>query len=166
MRLCTFGAGLLALAVAGCSSDNTAARVAELNKKNIQKTANLYATYQMHNGMVGPKDLANLKEFVSSGIGLSPHRLELMQIDPKNLDHIFISERDHKPFRLKPSVQAVPRTIVAVVFEDTGIDGKRQVGFDNSSIQEVDDAKYKELWESKEPSAKSIPVSEAEKGGG
>ncbi|HEY2826504.1 MAG TPA: hypothetical protein VGJ04_02805 [Pirellulales bacterium] len=151
---------LWVIVAAGCSGENTAARVADLNRSNIQKAANLYSAYQMHNG-VGPKDAATLKEFVSSGSGISPRRLEMMQIDLKNLDPIFISERDHKPFKLKPNVLAPSMTIAAVVFEDIGIDGKRQVAFNNGSVREVDDAKYKNLWENKDAELQRDPEAEA-----
>jgi hypothetical protein len=151
---------LFVVAMVGCSSDNTTTRVAELNSANIQKVANLYMAYQQHHGP-GPKDAAALKEFITRENGLSPHRLELMHIDPSNLDQIFTSERDHKPFKIKPSVVPQFPARSAVVFEDTGVDNKRMVGFNNSDVLEVDEAKYKGLWESKDSAAEAAADPEA-----
>src|SRR5271169_5273970 len=107
MRVCCCICSILVSALAGCSGDNPGARVAELNKTNILKVANLYSAYQMQHSFAGPKDTAVLKQFVTNG-DISQRRLDLMRIDPKNLDAIFVSERDGKPFKVKPSVQGSP----------------------------------------------------------
>jgi hypothetical protein len=161
MRLCC-GIGLaLMIVAAGCSSDNTAARVASFNKTNIQKASNLYSLYYRAKSSSGPKDAAALKEFASKDV--APEQLQLMQIDPKNVGAIFVSERDSKPFKVKPNVPSNPFAASAVVFEDTGVNGQRQVGFTNSTVQEVDDAKYKELWDGKNTSG-GVPAEAAKAG--
>jgi hypothetical protein len=155
----------LAVVASGCS-ENGAARVAQLNKSNIQKVSNLYSLYYQLKSSSGPKDAAALKEFAASN-SIPTDRLEMMQIDPKNLDALFVSERDGKPFKIKPNVPMNPMVAAsAVVFEDTGIDGQRQVGFTNSSVQEADNAKYTELWGGKNSSEPKPNGSEAAKVGG
>src|SRR5262249_321953 len=90
-------------AVVGCSSsDDPSARVGELNKTNIQKVANLYYAFQLENGYVGPKDVDALRSFAKSG-SISPQQLTMMKID-LNDDKLFISERDGKPIKIRPSV--------------------------------------------------------------
>jgi hypothetical protein len=138
--------------LAGCSSNNVESQVAAMNSNNIKRMSNLYAAYQLRNGYVGPKDLATLKEFIQHG--LEPRRLEMMQIKPEEFDKLTISERDGKPFKIRFSVQSGPLIpSIPVVFEEAGVDGKRQIGFTDSSVREVDDAKYKELWSEKSTAA-------------
>jgi hypothetical protein len=162
MRVCCGISLALIIVVGGCSSDNTAARVAQFNKSNIQKASNLYSLYYRAKSSSGPKDAAALKEFASKDVALE--QLQLMQIDPKNVDAIFVSERDGKALKVKPNVPSNPFAPGAVVFEDTGVNGQRQVGFTNSTVQEVNDAKYKELWDGKDTSGGAS--TEATKAGG
>lgn len=70
-----------------------------------------------------------------------------MGIDPNNKTSIWVSERDHKPFKVRYRVDSPFGGIAAVVFEQDGIGGKRQVGFNNSKVEEADEARYKDLWE-------------------
>jgi hypothetical protein len=166
MRVCCCCTALIVATVfAGCSSsDNTANRLAELDKTNIQKVANLYNAFIYQHGGFGPKVAAELKEFVIKG-GIAENNLRLMLIDPKNLDSIFISERDGQPFKIRPMVQGNPLKVSAVVFEEKGVDGRRQVGFTDSTVQEVDDAKYKELWKGASSETKSTGSEDGKTGG-
>jgi hypothetical protein len=134
--------------LAGCSGDSVESRVAAMNSNNIKRISNLYYAYQLRNGYMGPKDLATLKEFTQHA--LEPQRLEMMGIKPDEFDKLTISERDGKPFKIRYSVHVGPLDpAAAIVFEDTGVDGVRQVGFTNSTVQDTDDARYKELWAGK-----------------
>src|SRR5262245_29085451 len=90
--------GLL-LACAGCSSDNIANQVAAQNDANIKQVANLYYTYQRSHSWQGPKDEAALKSFVRQD--MDPKKLELMHVNTSQLDDLFISARDHKPFKIR-----------------------------------------------------------------
>jgi hypothetical protein len=129
----------------GCSGSSVESQVAAMNSNNIKRITNLYCAYQLRNGYTGPKDLATLKGFTEHG--LEPQRLEMMKIKPEEFDKLTVSERDGKPFKIRFSVHAGPLDpAAAVVFEDAGVDGVRQVGFTNSKIQDADDAQYKELW--------------------
>ena len=138
-------AGLL-LATAGCSTDKTASIVAAGNDSNIKRTVNLYRAYQISHGWQGPKDEAALKSFVSDH-GLPDRNLEMMGIDPHNLDGIFKSDRDGKPFKIRYGVTVGRDGTDALIFEDEGVGGKKLVAFNGPIVQEVDDARYKELWE-------------------
>jgi hypothetical protein len=133
----------------GCSSDNVASQVASLNDANIKQVANLYYAYQRSHGWQGPKDEATLKQFVKND--MDPNKLALMKIDPSKIDDIFISQRDQKPFKIKFSVGGGPGANVPVVFEASGVDGKRQVGFTGPLVQDVDSSQYDALWNGKTP---------------
>jgi hypothetical protein len=137
--------------LAGCWGSSVESRVAALNDSNIKRMSNLYSAYQRQNGYLGPKDLAAIKEFVKQ---MPPRRLEMMQIKPEEFEKLTISDRDGKPFKIRFSLQGSPMggPPMPVVFEEVGVGGTRQVGFTDSTVQEADEAKYKDLWGEK-PSA-------------
>jgi hypothetical protein len=72
-----------------------------------------------------------------------------MTITCDNLDDIFVSERDHETFRVKYSLEGDPSVASAVVFEDNGIGGQRQVAFSSGTVQVVTDDEYQKLWDEK-----------------
>jgi len=142
--------GLIAAGVAlggvGCSSDDTAKQIAAMNKSNIQRLSNVYAAYQNGKGGSGPKDEADFKDFIRA---YDPAKLSAMGIDPGDLDKAFTSERDGKPFKIKYAVPGGRGSVAPVVFEQDGAGGTKQVGFTGGTVEDVDDAKYKELWAGK-----------------
>lgn len=133
----------------GCSSGSVSNQVAALNDSNIKQLANLYYAYQRAHGFQGPKDEDALKQFVKND--MDPKKLQMMKVDATKLDTLFISDRDQRPFVVKYSTGGGLGANVPVVFEKTGVNGKRQVGFTGSIVEEVDDAKYNELWEGHRP---------------
>jgi hypothetical protein len=141
------------LATAGCSSDNTAKEIAAMNNTNIQRVANLYAAFQTMRSPNGPKDEAEFKDWIKA---YNPVSLSAMSVDPNNLDKTFTSERDNKPFKVRYKVGGGRGSVAPVVFEDTGVNGMRQVGFTGGggpggggAVEEVDAAHYKDLWDGK-----------------
>jgi hypothetical protein len=65
--------------------------------------------------------------------------------DVSNVDELFISERDGQPYVI---FYGQPPTGVAndvVGYEQTGVDGKRYVGFGLSGVSEVDEQRFNEL---------------------
>jgi hypothetical protein len=134
------------LLLAGCSSeDNGANQIAAVNGSNIQRLTNLYSAFQVSRYGPGPKDEAEFKRFIKDEMG--SYHLELMHVDPGNIDAVFISDRDHKPFKVRYGVNGGPGIVNAVVFEEQGIDGKKQVGINGGKVMEVDDNQYKDMWE-------------------
>lgn len=134
--------GVLAVA-AGCLQQDPASRIAAANNSNIRRLSNLYQACRLHNNNQGPKDQAELKSFLQHG--MSATRLQRMQVDPDNIDGLFVSERDGQPFVIRYGVDGGLGAIDAVVFEQQGQGGKRQVGFTNGSVEEVDNARYDQL---------------------
>jgi len=131
------------IAVSGCSRDYSGA-VAAINGNNIQRLANFYADYQAGRTGQGPKSEADLKRFIESQ---SPETLQRMGLDPNNRDSVWTSERDHKPLKVRYGVDSPFGAVAAIVFEQDGVAGKRQVGFNNTKVEEADESRYKELWE-------------------
>jgi hypothetical protein len=143
-------AALLA-GLAGCSRNKVAEQVAAMNTSNMHRLANIYAAFQNFKGGKGPKDEAELKTFIKE---YDPEKLHMMGIDPSNLDSVFTSERDGKPFKIRYKVGGGRGSVDAVIFEEQGVDGKKQVGFTGPKIEEVDEATYQKLWSGKrEPTA-------------
>lgn len=131
---------------AGCETDNSLKELAGMNPTNIQRVSNLYAGFQNAKGGAGPKDEAEFKEFIKA---YAPERLSAMSIDPNNLDKTFTSERDNKPFKVRYKVGGGRGAVVAVVFEQDGVGGKKQVGFTGGKVEEVGEAEYANLWSGK-----------------
>lgn len=131
------------IAAAGCTK-NYDNQVRAMNVSNIQRLSNFYASFQNGRTGQGPKSEAELKQFL---LTQAPETFQLMGIDPNNKDSIWVSERDHKPFKVRYGVDSPFGAVAAIVFEQEGVGGKRQVGFNNSKVEETDEARYKELWE-------------------
>ena len=68
-----------------------------------------------------------------------------MQVDPGNLDALFVSDRDGQPFVVRYGVSGGLGATDAVIFEQQGRNGKRQVGFTDGTVEEVDSARYDQL---------------------
>src|SRR5262249_46286334 len=121
----TAAAGLLA-GLAGCSGGtSTADKVAAMNPSNIHRLSNLYAAHQMFKNGQGPADEASFKEFVRT---FPADKLKMMGIDPSNTGAVFVSDRDGKPFKVRCQVSGGRGASDAVVFEQEGQGGRKQVG--------------------------------------
>ena len=132
----------------GCNgSIDPHAAIANANKTNIQRLANLYFSFQMKNNWLGPADEAEFKEFLRE---FSPKKLARIGVDPGQTEDLFISERDGQSFEIRFSVLgSAMGSSEPVIFESEGVDGKRQVGFLNMQLREVEAAEYDDLWNGK-----------------
>ncbi len=147
----------LAAVLHGCSGDNTSTQVAAVNTSNIQRLANMYSAFQNYKGGRGPKDEAEFKAFIKN---FDAPKLSMMGIDPNNLNALFTSERDSKPFKVRYKVGGGRGAVAPVIFEQVGSEGQKQVGFTgNSKVESVDDTSYAQLW-----SGKSRPSGEPQGG--
>lgn len=145
-RWSTLGGVAIGVAlIAGCSRDNVAREVAAMNASNIQRVANVYAAFQHYRGR-GPNDEAEFKTFIKE---FMPKNLEMMGIDPNNIDKIFTSERDGKPLKVRYKAGGGRGAVVAVAFEQEGKGGKKQVGFTGGKIETADDATVQKMWAGK-----------------
>lgn len=138
---------LLLAGLAGCSGDTTAEDLAAMNQSNIQRVANLYSAFQNYKGGRGPATEAEFKEFIAQ---YDKDKLRMMGVKADDLDGLFTSERDGKPFQVRYKVGGGRGSAAPVVFEQDGQGGKRQVAYTgNAKVEEVDEATYKDLWAGK-----------------
>ncbi|MBA3484608.1 MAG: hypothetical protein H0T51_22620 [Pirellulales bacterium] len=84
-----------------------------------------------------PKDEGEFKE----AIGKSDVDLKALKVE--SLDELFVSERDGQPMVVAygPS----PFGVDVVAYEQTGVNGMRQVGHKIGMVEEVDEARFREL---------------------
>src|SRR5947209_11821903 len=159
-------AAVLGLGAVGCSTDKTRQQIAAMNTSNVQRVANIYAGFQNAKGGAGPKDEDEFKAFIRE---YDPAKLSAMGIDSGDLNKVFTSERDGKPFKVRYKVGGGRGAVAPVVFEKDGVNGLKQVGFTGGKVEEVDDARYKELLAGKsgtEPPAAGPPAGQPKGGGG
>jgi hypothetical protein len=137
----------LALA-AGCGRDvSTDDLVAQANSTNIERLANLYTGYQSEHEWAGPPDEATFKAYVRA---FDSQKLKRIGIDPAAADNLFTSDRDGQPFKVRYKVKGSSMgSSEPVIFESTGVDGRRQVAFLDMTEREVDDTEYQSLWTKK-----------------
>jgi hypothetical protein len=154
--------GCCLLGVIGCGKgDNSASMIADLNSCNAKRLGNLYSLFQNMHDFKGPKDEAELKEFIKTQ---SPARLKKGGIDIGNIDELFISERDGQPFKIRWGMNTRVRgPSQPVVFEAEGVEGKRQVGFTASKMLEADAAEYDRLWTAE---SEDLATPQSERGDG
>jgi len=136
-------AGIAVLLLAGCGGPDAASQVAALNDSNLRRVANLYMAFQFRNGMRGPRDEQEFRDFIQND--MSPRKLEMMKVDPQRIDELFTSEQTGQPFEINYGVTGGTTSVLAVVFDQEGADGKRRVGFTNGPVEVIDRAQYDQL---------------------
>lgn len=136
-----------ALLLAGCGGADANSMIADANDTNVKRLATMYSFFHIKNKNKGPKNEEQLRAFIESQ---DADRLKRGGIDATKLDELFVSERDGEPFLVRYGVNTVIRgPSLPVIFESTGIDSMRQVGFFNGSMQEVDEDEYDRLMAGK-----------------
>lgn len=132
----------------GCNTSiNPDDAVAAANSTNIQRVTNLYLAYQANNNWIGPADEATLKDFIR---GLPESQLTRIGVNTGQLDQLFISDRDGKPFEIRYKVVGNVRgSEEPVVFEAEGSGGQKMVGFLNMTQREVDSAEADAMFAAK-----------------
>lgn len=134
-------AAVLIAGLTGCS-DKTAKEVAAMNRTNMHRLANLYAAHQNYKGGKGPSSEADFKEFIKK---FDAEKLTMMGVNSAEVDKLFVSERDGKPFKVRYNVGGGRGSVDPVVFEAEGAEGKKQVGYTGGKVEDVDDATYQQL---------------------
>ncbi len=156
-------ATVLAVGLAGCNRDRTAETVAAMNTSNVQRLANLYSAHQNYKSGRGPANDAEFREFIRT---FDPNKLQMMGIDPNDLDKLFTSEVDSKPLKIRYNVGGGRGSKDPVVFEQEGQNGKKRVGYTDSTVEEVDDSTYQQLWAGKTATGPAASGGPPTKGGG
>jgi hypothetical protein len=132
----------LALApLAGCTQGPTKTDLPP-EEKHILKLASLYSDFRGKNGRA-PKTMDELKSFARR---MSPDDLRARGID--DIDKAFTSPRDNQPYKLappQPPKRGGPPFPMVIVYETTGVDGKRMVASGvGGGAFEMDEAQLRE----------------------
>lgn len=136
---------LVLMLLVGCSSQRVPS-LAEVNNTNIKKLRGAYGLYLFQHSLRGPESEEQLKEYLRTDEGAQV-KLGRMGMTVDQIDSIFISERDGKPFKVRYGLRGLGDH--AAVFEAEGVDGKRMVALTNP--REVDEAEYDQLWNQERP---------------
>lgn len=93
--------------VAGCSSSTDVNSIMRsINDSNGKRLANFYAMYQTRSrSFSGPVDQTAFEKFISA---TNPAELEAMGVNVADVDKLFFSERDGKPFIFRYGVKKPP----------------------------------------------------------
>ena len=135
---------LVSSMLVGCGGVDQQSVLEAANGTNLQRLTNLYLSYQSRNDWNGPPDQATLREFA---VSFDKKKLARIGIDPSQIDELFVSERDGKPYKIRYNVKGSSRgSTEPVVFEEVGVSDKRRIGFLNMTEREVDAAEYDQLW--------------------
>jgi hypothetical protein len=138
------GSGFAAVIIlaAGCSGKVVKAR--EDPKSHIKQLGILYGRFTGEHQGRGP---ANEKEFKDYIRKMDADQLPA-GIDKANVDALFVSPRDNQPYGIVYGVSPGPpgpQGSTVTVYEKTGVDGKHYVFMGAGQVEEVDDAKLKQL---------------------
>lgn len=124
-------------------------------EKNLKALAVYYGGYTGQNKGVGPPNEEAFKKFIRTR---TPPELENFGVDPANLDPLFISPRDNQPYGIAWGLRGAmpgPNGAGMVIWEQTGVNGKRYVADSIGKIEEVDEA----TWTQRLPKSKSGKLS-------
>jgi hypothetical protein len=134
---------LSAVLLTGCSS--TPPPEPE-EKSALHKVALLYGFYTRDHKGKAPASLDELKRYAQT---LKKEQLAPLKLEPGQLDAVFVSPRDREPFVLRPAPPggAIPDPLnpPVIAYERNGSGGKRYVAFVTSNIEEVDEARFRQL---------------------
>jgi hypothetical protein len=88
-----------------------------------------------------PRDEKEFKQAIAT-LSVSPEKMKV-----GSFDELFVSERDGKPLVVIYGASNTNSDVL--VYEQTGVNGKRLLGHRIGVVEEVDEAQYKELTASK-----------------
>lgn len=137
-----FGVSLI-----GCESERSKL-IDKYTEGNIKKMSIIYNIFTIENKYKGPKDEAELKEWIASDTAV--RKLGRLHIDSNKFDEYMISERTEEKFEIRWGVDSRPMGPPRpVIFESTAVEGVRQVGLaGGADVLNVDtDREYDELME-------------------
>lgn len=147
---------LVPFCLIGCGQGKLDVKAAFSN--NIRKVHVCYVKYMEAHNARGPKDEAEFKKFIHNNQQLLL-MLKRIDVTPENLDDIFTSERDGEPFLIRYGLKGL-QTSHAIVFEKTGVDGKRFVAFGTPAELDSDEAEAYFTGEKKPESFNSKQIEE------
>ncbi len=132
---------LLAFALAGCSPGGKAS--APLQESNLKPLGLLYGQFMGQHQGRPPESEAEFKKFIQEkGLGM------LKQFNVPDVDSLFISPRDKQPYVVLYGPPKGPPGLAGqpvIAYEQVGVRGRRFVTNSLGTVEEVDEAKFREL---------------------
>ena len=113
---------------------------AESNVKNI---AIFYGRYLAQNRGRTPPDKEALKKFIASHPAT-----ELAALKITDVEQLFVSPRDNQPYVVRYGAKLPPpgpSGSPVIAYEKDGDGGRRFVAFANAGVEELDDARFRQL---------------------
>jgi hypothetical protein len=132
---------LLLVTLAGCGAPGSS-QASDIQNSHLRWLLRL-RTQAISKGQM-PKDEESFKRYVNNLDAATLERIKAAS-GVASVDELFLSERDGQPYvifygRRPPGVSAD-----LVGYEQTGVDGKRYVGFGLGVVEEVDETRFNEL---------------------
>ena len=123
----------------GCENGNS---FSATESSNLKPLAVMYGRFISSNKGRGPMNEQELKAFIKTR-----PKEELANLGVNDIDSLFVSSRDKKPYKLKFDAKTpVPgQSSNIFAWEQEGLGGKRYVAGSLGEILEVDQEKFREL---------------------
>jgi hypothetical protein len=121
-------------ASAGCRGENENAIKRETSHVRLLTTLHALATSKLGHT---PRDMREFKQTIAK-LSVTTEKLRV-----ESIDELFVSERDGQPLVVVYGSTSPASDVV--VYEQTGLNGKRQVGHRIGMVEEVDEAQFKDL---------------------
>jgi hypothetical protein len=136
--ICLIGV-LAPLILVGCEKTDA---FSPTEASNLKPLAVMYGRFISSNSGRGPKDQQEFKAFIQSR-----PKDELSNLNVSDIESLFVSSRDKKPYKFKfdpkPAVPGQSANIFA--WEQDGLEGKRYVAGTLGEILEADEQKFRQL---------------------
>jgi len=135
---------LFVFLVLSASTLGCARRVENLQKLDNSHVRSLTMLHGLAVAKLGhvPRDEKEFKQAIAK-LSVTPEKMRV-----GSFDELFVSERDGKPLIV---VYGAPnKNSDVLVYEQTGVNGKRLVGHRIGVVEEVDETEYKKLTASKD----------------
>jgi len=140
-RTVMFACVAVAAALAGCSKGP--AKMAPQEGTNLNRLVSIYSLYAQQHNNIGPPNESELIKFAKT---LDPEGMKIVGVDVTQVEQYFKSSRDGMPYRVIYKVQSGdPTNPPVIAYEQTGVGGKREVGFFSGRVEEVDEARFRQL---------------------
>lgn len=126
---------------AGCQRQT--GRELEPVEANVKNIAIFYGRYMSQNRGRTPPDREALKKFIASHPAA-----ELAALKITAVEQLFVSPRDEQPYVVLYGAKLPPpgpSGSPVVAYEKDGVEGRRFVAFANAGVDELDDARFREL---------------------
>jgi hypothetical protein len=113
-------------------------------EKNLKALTVCYGRFISQNRGKGPPNEAEFKKFIRA---LPQETLGSVGVDSANVDKLFVSPRDNEPYGIAWNASGGapgPGGAPMIIWEQTGVNGKRFVSDFLGKIEEIDEATFKQ----------------------